>query len=153
MLSFIDVENFINNKTYYHKFYHTNNFEVYCFCPISIFNNIKIIIQSNKKESDYFLVGGFDIKKKKGMIRLYKIIYAKEYDKTKIEYIQDIISKNKKYKFNGPISCITQSNIDGKIIITCWDGNIYLFDYQDISKYLNYDEQVKEKIQFNKFFF
>ena len=48
-------------------------------------------------------------------------------------------------KFNGPINCITQSNIDGKIIITCWNGNIYLFDHPNISNYdknkmiINYD--------------
>ena len=84
------------------------------------------------------------------MIKLYKILYAQEYDKIKIEYIQDIKLKDK--IFTGPISCITQSSTDGKILITCWDGNIYLFDYPKISYYVEYDEKIENKIEFNTFF-
>ena len=42
LLSFKDDEN-ITNKYNYHKFYCTNNFEVYCFCPISIIDKLEII--------------------------------------------------------------------------------------------------------------
>ena len=47
---------------------------------------------------------------------------------------------------------MTQSSIDGKIIVTCWDGNIYLFDYAGIKQYLEYDKQIKDNISFNEFF-
>ena len=50
------------------------------------------------------------------------------------------------------ISCITQSSIEGRILISCWDGNIYLFDSPDINYYINYDKQVDTKITFNDFF-
>ena len=51
-------------------------------------------------------------------------------------------------KFKGPISCIIQSNIDGKILISCWDGNIYLLDKPNIEDYLKYDEKIKKKLFF-----
>ena len=88
-----------------------------------------------------------DFKKCKGMIKLYKVIYGKKNNETKIKYIQDVNLNNKNIKrLNGPISCITQSSIDGKILITCWDGNIYLCYWPDISDYLEYDKQIKNKI-------
>ena len=138
-------------------FYDTKNFEVYCFCPISIYDNTMIIknAESKKENTDYFLVGGFDNNKKKGIIKLYKVNYGIEYDKTTIEYIQDIIFANENNNmkgFRGPISSITQSNIDGKILVTCWDGNVYELDKPKIEDYINYDEQFKQNISFNNFF-
>ena len=62
------------------EFYETYNFEVYCFCQIVIFeNNHKNIpnLEINNKEgnkkiiTDYFFVGGFDIEKREGKIKLY----------------------------------------------------------------------------------
>ena len=119
-----------DNEKMNYIFYDTKNFEVYCFCPISIYDNTMIIknAESKKENTDYFLVGGFDNNKKKGIIKLYKVNYGIEYDKTTIEYIQDIIFANENNNmkgFRGPISSITQSNIDGKILVTCWDGNVY----------------------------
>ena len=141
LLSFKDDKNINNNCDIIdYKFYCTNNFEVYCFCPISIVHKKEIMkIKSDKKDTSYFFVGGFDLKRNKGMIKLYKVIYNEEYNKNKIQYVDDIKLIDEKkmvMKFNGPISCITQSNIDGKIIITCWNGNIYLFDHPNISNYL-----------------
>ena len=154
LLSFKDdnIDNFDIPINY--KFYCTNNFEVFCFCPISTFKDIQILeIKTDKKDTNYFLVGGFDSIKKKGIIKLYKFIYDENFNKNRIEFIQDIIFDKKNYiRFNGPISCITQSNIDGKILITCWDGNIYLLEINDISYYIEYDNQVNNKDSFNKFF-
>lgn len=132
-------DNICENIKY--KFYPTKNFEVYCFCPISKYNKRNILDNKiNKEDTDYFFVGGFNHNLRKGIIKLYKLIYDKEVTKVKIEYIQDIIVTNNKNvpfkRFNGPISCITQSTIDGKILITCWDGNIYFFEIPDISYYL-----------------
>ena len=154
----INIDDNISNNDLYtdYNFYSTGNFEVYCFCPIFIIKNTEVL--KNKydiNDTDYFFVGGFDSKKCKGMIKLYKVIYGEKYNETKIEYIQDIylFDKNVKrsnlsYKsikrFKGPISCITQSSRDGKILITCWDGNIYLCDCPDITYYLEYDKQAKK---------
>ena len=44
---------------------------------------------------DIFFVGGFDLDKNKGLIKLYKVIYNDEIEKIEIEYIQDIIVGNK----------------------------------------------------------
>ena len=144
------------NKKYY--FYNTYNFEVYCFCPILILiNSLDIILDKAKsviyKDSGYFLVGGFDKNKNKGMIKLFKINYGKEYYETRIEYIENIIFNDNNFKgFKGPISCITQSSIDGKLLISCWDGNIYLFDKPNIEYYLEYDKLINKNMSFKKFF-
>ena len=108
-------------------FYDTGYFEVYCFCPI--IDTAESKISKEDFLSDYFLVGGFDQKKYKGMIKLYKANYGKN---NEIEYIQDIIfDNNTKYKFEGfkmPISSIILDKNDenGNILISCWDGNVYL---------------------------
>ena len=55
-------------------------------------------------------------------------------EKIEIKYVIDIIVNKKVGKkesryfegFKGPISCIIQSST-GKILITCYDGNVYLF--------------------------
>ena len=125
----------INNSDIWdksHKFFDTGKFEVYCFCPISSTNEI---INKNKKYTKYFLVGGFDTLRKKGLIKLYKIKKNKNNKNITIEFIQNIETKlDNKDKgtkdfngFRGPISCITQSLSTGNILITCFDGNVYLF--------------------------
>ena len=139
--------NFINNIT--KAFYDTGKFEVYCFCQIFTFESIEINILNKNKicniGTNFFLVGGFDPIKNQGLIKLYRINYNKEnFDLTKIEYLQDIeIEKeNKKQKdnskkfkgFNSPITCITQSKYTGNILITCFDGNVYLFTFPNIEK-------------------
>ena len=190
----------LDSETYEEEFYDTDDFEVFCFCPISLFDkqNGKELIPTN-----YFFVGGFE---KEGLIKLYKILVKEENEKkikNEIEFIQDIkidnyiikknyvikysekekikidnestnenntnsinISekttddKNKKkgekkvidknevsytkinYSFNGfirTISCIIQSKITAKILITSWDGKVYLFSSPNIDYYLNCD--------------
>ena len=108
-------------KKTYQKFYDTKNFEVYCFCPILEMGNI---FDTQKNESEYFLVGGFDLNRNEGLIKLYKIIYYDKNENIEIEFIQDIIIE-KKIGFRGPITCINVSQ-KNQILVTCYDGNEYL---------------------------
>ena len=127
-----------------YKFYNTNNFEVYCFCPIFVIKKNNNIFEENKikTKTDYFLVGGFESNKSKGIIKLYKIIYNQNFSKNKIEFIQNVaINNNNNFKgFKGPISSIIQSS-KGDIIITSWDKNIYLFKPINIEYFLFYDKK------------
>jgi len=127
-------------------FYDTKNFEVYCFCQISIIER-KYVLSNDVAiyETKYFLVGGFEKDKNRGIIKLYKIIYNQNFLETKIEYIQDIeTKKNNNFKgFKGSISSIIQSKNDGKIIISCLDGNIYLFTQPKMEYFLFYDKQTE----------
>ena len=120
-------------------FYNTDNFEVYCFCQILLKKEKEENIlqpESNFTESNYFLVGGFNVNKCKGIIKLFKIYYGNNYNETKIEYIDDIIFPDKNIgKCSGPISCITQSN-NNDFLISFWNGEIYLLKELNISKYL-----------------
>jgi len=139
----------------FEKFYDTKNFEVYCFCPILKIENEFLLENNNKAkaiETEYFFVGGFDLDRNEGLIKLYKVIYNNEIEKIEIEYIQDIIVKKKNKKedpnsfkgFKGPISCIIQSST-GKILITCHDGNVYLFTKPKLDL-LNQDYNILKKI-------
>ena len=137
----------------------TKNFEVYCFCPI-IKNINQNILNSNEvkiERTDYFLVGGFDLKRKKGLIKLFKINYGKDNEFDNIEFIEDLFqpidsnNKHSKNVFKKPISCIIQTNIDNKILATCWDGKIYSLTEQKIGKYLEYEEKNRDR-SFCRFF-
>lgn len=117
-----------DNKTVEKPFFSTEEFEVYCFCPI--------------KDTDLFFVGGFDNEINEGKIKLYKVLYDEKEDKawkTKIEFKQDIIfdkgENDKNFEgFEGPISCIIQSS-SGEILATCYDGNVYKFSYPNLDFY------------------
>ena len=132
----------------------TKKFEVFCFCPILIKENDPILLnQCIMKDSNYFLVGGFNPYRNTGVIKLYKVIYLENHSDTKIEYLQDIFIeqkvKNDKilfHNFKGPISSMLQSKTDGNILITSWDGNVYLFSYPNIEYYLKEDENIEKNI-------
>jgi len=138
-----------DNKDIKKPFYDTGSFEVYCFCPIlRIVTKGKICIFKENidlYDTDYFLVGGFDSCRNKGIIKLYKLVRNDKIEDTSIEFIQNIdFGKNKKFKgFKKPISCMKQSKKNGKILVTCWDGNVYLFSCPKIEQFLDYDEQIK----------
>ena len=145
-----DKDNILERIKVESYFLNTKIFEPYCICPLIMVDSNKILETSVEiKETDYFLVGGFEKKRKQGKIKLYRIIYG---EKCLIEYIQDIKIFDKSYNgFNGPISCITQSKKDGNLLITCWDGNVYLVDQPNISFYLEQDEQItKSALDFFK---
>ena len=134
-------------------FYNTNHFEVFCFHQIFIFQNKNNIMKEKTKlYKNYFLVGGFDINKKKGIIKLFKINFAEKYNEKKIEYIEEIKNIDKKFKgFNAPISYITQSSKTGEILACCWDGKIYSLEEPNIMIYLKYDNK-NEKFIISKVF-
>ena len=101
------------------------------------------------KKSEYFLVGGYNTNKNKGSIKLFKFNFNYNYKKANIEFLQDIniqIKKDDDEKardneeiddFQAPISCIIQSNITGNILVSCWDGNIYLLTPPNIEMIKN----------------
>ena len=135
-----------------HPFYDTGNFEVYCFCPILCDIEAKKGDEDrgdlgNKKliDTNYFLVGGFDTDLREGKILLYKINYGEKAYNTTIEYVQEIIFKDRDDDidaFNGPVNCLTQSTKTGNILASCFDGNIYLLTPPNINYYLEEDKNI-----------
>jgi len=116
------------------NFYDTENFEVYCFCPIFKKENKYFLNEdkAQKIESEYFLVGGFDNVKGEGLIKLYKVIYSDEIKNTKIELIQDNIiekmegqSNSELFERKNPITYIEQK-AEGEILVVSGE-NVYLF--------------------------
>ena len=134
-----------DNKDVNNPFYDTGNFEVFCFCPILIINpNGKIIEKGKKKEiidTEYFFVGGFNVDKKEGEIKLFRVIYSEKAYNNKIEFIQNIeFERNKDFSgFDGAVNCITQikENIEnlGNILVTCYSGKIYLLTKPNLDFY------------------
>ena len=142
----------------FEKFYDTKNFEVYCFCPI-LETGKKSYLEKNDKaqanETEYFFVGGFDLDKNEGIIKLFKVIYDNEIEKIEIKYIRNIIvkkilgSKGRYFEgFKGPISCIIQSST-GEILVTCYDGNVYSF-FEPNFNLLNKNNEYYNSILKNK---
>ena len=181
------VINLGKDNEYKREFYNSEDFEVFCFCPLYtiIENNSKGNNHKKMKtptySTNYFLVGGFEVDKKRGAIKLFKLNIEdkddnKDYklddkkDKLIIEFVQDIEFENKTIKrfknrdnskksdyefydftgFERNISCITQSQETGKLLITCWDGNVYLCSAPNISYYLNQDLE-EDKYKKNKY--
>ena len=144
----------LNPSQYSGKFFDLEDFEVFCFCPLSILNEDK----KSMEKTNYFLVGGFEIEKRQGAIKLYKIknlaqeitiefIQDVEFDEKEIEKYSSSEKKFKKYHFYGferTISCIIQSKFNGNIFITSWDGYDYLCKPPNIKYYLEYDERKKK---------
>ena len=73
------------------------------------------------------------------MIKLFKVVYGEKAWKTKIEFIQDIIIEDNQNfeEFDVPISCIHQSKTTGHILVTSYNGNVYLFTPPNLDFYLN----------------
>jgi hypothetical protein len=115
----IDTKKFENGEKIREYFYNTGSFQVLCFCPLFVTENNQI------KNSDYFFVGGYEKAQQKGMIKLFKIKYSENENSLDI---QDIIIENgeESISFTKRISCIIQSKKTGDIVITSFDGNVYL---------------------------
>ena len=170
------VIDFKPNGLYDSHFYETDDFEVYCFCPITI-EEIKNSNNDGKNENkiikrtastNYFFAGGFDVNKRKGAIKLFRLKMNDKKILCEIEFVEDVVFEDKKipklvitrekiydsnskkdkytenekiedYYFTGfqrNISSIFQTKKTRKILITCWDGNVYLFSEPNISSYL-----------------
>ena len=140
-----------NYKRVNDEFYPLGNFEPNCICPIynidnknNNYDNINEEYRNNISITDtnYFFVGGFDNEKKEGKIKLFKVLFDKKENKaynTKIKFIQDIVLEDDNEYFDGPISCILQSKITGNILITCYNGKVYLFTPPNLEYYLKLD--------------
>ena len=112
-----------NQKKIKNNFYETGDFEVFCFCLLQ--KNNTMSDENNKKDNDYFLVGGYDSINNQGLIKLYKIIYDNNHiENVKIEFMQNV-SNLSMFKF--PINCIIQSSKNEEIIVSSWDGTVNLF--------------------------
>ena len=139
--------NYIFNNHYkytqYIKFIDTKDFEVHCFHQISIYKENYIFNREDFYENtNFFLVCGYDKSKRKGIIKLYKII---NYENLKVEEIDVIVFE----KFKGAISCITHLR-DNIYILSCGDGFIYSLFLNFPNLYL--DEKIENK-RFEDFFF
>ncbi len=132
------IEPVINrNKDIYSCFQETKDFEVNCFCPLTKIDKKEnnIILNTN-----YFLVGGYDTLKRKGLIKLYKITTTNKSNvfSCEIEFLQDIIIKKTKNfdGFKGTVNCIIQTKTKRDLLVCCWDGKIYSFSEPNITYYL-----------------
>lgn len=134
------------NEAFSNIFYNTKNFEVFCFCHILNVIQTGYIFKNDVEihDTDYILIGGFDKAKGKGIMKLFKLLIDENnFLNTKLEYIQDIEMKYKNNEsFKGPISSICQSKKKGNLLISCWDGNIYLFTPPNIEYFEFYDKQI-----------
>ena len=140
-LGYMDSNIKIADLNLKYKFYDTNNFEVYCFSKIYECNNPK-----KKIKIIFFFAGGFDLDKRQGVVRLYKLIEFIDEDKIKIKFLQEIeIDEeiNEEFQgFNMPVNNITQLQHNGKMVITTSDGGIYLFSKPNIDFYINLEKEI-----------
>ena len=117
------------------EFISTESFEVNCICPLYDIQNNNNNIQ--KTPTNLFLAGGFDSEKGEGIIQLYQVSNDNEEGLSSIEYLQDI-EYEYSIEFHGfemTITSIKQTD-NGNIIISCIDGNIYLFSKPNLKFYL-----------------
>ena len=130
----IDIEKIKNTNSNdksenYIKFFETNDFEVYSFCPL---------INKENKNTNYFLVGGYDKDNKKGEIQIYKFLEDKNKNEDEIKFVSRLEFKNNNIDDlrgeNKAIKCIIQTNGE-KILAACSDGNIYLFQEPELELY------------------
>ena len=94
----------------------------------------------------------FDLEKGNGAIKLYKINFKNQTYNITIDLIQDIIlEKEKNFEnFNGAITSIIQANNTGDFLISCFNGNIYLFSPANINYFLFYDEEAKKGLNYEE---
>ena len=126
----------VDNRGQDNSFCPTNDFQPNCLCNILYIKNKEEYYNTN-----YFLVGGYSQEKGKAGMQLFKL----NNNENEVEFIQDInLEKNEFNAFTGTITCITQLKDKGNLLITCSDGNVYLFSPPNINYYLFYDEQEKK---------
>ena len=132
---FLYEVNKINNE----KFYDTDSFEVTCICPIDYYNNNNLNDNDIIIKEKFILVAGFNTEIREGKIQLYKLKYNEKDSFYFIEYLQDIeFLDNEEFSgFDMSISCIHQTNLDGRLLIGSLDGNIYLFTKPNLDFYLS----------------
>ena len=141
MLIELELNNNNSNK-YQEFFYNTECLQVKCFYQIYDVVNENVIGDNitekeniKIKKTNFVLVGGYDEDRREGVIKLYEI------KDNKLKFLQDIeFEFDENFKgFDNSVSCITQSNITGNILVTCWDGNVYLLNPPNIDFYLKHE--------------
>ena len=122
-------------------FHSTDNFQVYCFCQLFINKNENNVLTKDLVKTNFFLVGGFDQEIGYGLIKLYKAKFGINEKETYIEYVQDIVFEEAQIlkSFKGPISSIKQSKNEGNVLITCYDGKVYLLTLPNLEFYMSED--------------
>ena len=84
----------------------------------------------------FILIGGFNLDKCRGEIRLYMI---KKRDINEFIYVQDIEIIDDEYNnFYGiamPINNLIQTKNSGKIVVTTIDGHVFLFSKPNLDYY------------------
>ena len=139
LINTINLEEEINKKNTF--FYDTKDFEVYCFCPIL----------NNYGDIKYVFVGGFDSNEKIGYIKLFKINFDNLFYQNSLVFIRDL---NNIKEFDSPVECIVQeSNCPGKnnIMVSCLNGDIYLFSGLNVEFNLKVDEEIKGEVSYIDF--
>lgn len=137
------------NEEIKNPFYDTGDFEVCCFCQIFTKTKNNLLDDDDNEvnfdediyneETVFFLVAGYDDIKQMGIIKLYKVIPGEKTVDTKIKFLQNIEFDEDNQNFEGlnaHIRCMIQSKTTGNIIITCSDGNIYLFTEPNLEFYI-----------------
>ena len=128
----IKLINNIEYKKSFYNFHSTDYFVPTCFCPILKINNNNIDVNNIQiEETNYFYVGGNDLKENKGKIKLYKIIYENNnLYSPKIKYVKDIeIEDNENIENDGSIiTSIVQSRITGNIAVGRYNGIVTIFN-------------------------
>ena len=118
-----------NYSTKHYKFDDTFDFEVNCFCKI---------YENKEKSFSYILVGGFEVEKRRGMVKLYKISYKGE--NIKLEFVQDAIEDY--FDFCGLIDNIVRPDDKKRsIIISCFPGTDYEFNLPKNDDYIDILEE------------
>jgi len=112
------------------QFYPTDDFEVNCFLPIYENNGVH-----------YILVGGFEVGKRRGNVKLYRLSSNIKAKKPKINYIQDAIEEF--VDFDGMINNIVK-NEKNDIIISCLYGDDYIFKLPKNNDYIKLYESLYE---------
>ena len=122
----------LNDKKLFLSFKSIGKFKPYCICPLKIYlkEEKNIIFNENKinADTDYFLIGGFDLEKGEGKIKLFKLLECQ--NEFFIKFIRDIESN----RFESTIIKLIQSKIDGKIVALCYNGEKKTFDIPGIVK-------------------
>ena len=120
-------------KTFHPQFYPTDDFEVNCFLSIDKSNDIH-----------YILAGGFEVGKRRGNVKLYRLSCNIQEEKPEIEYIQDAIENfGDLGDFDGMINSMVkfkENDIDKRIKISCINGDDYIFELPINNDYIKFYE-------------
>ena len=120
-----------NLTTFTPKFYPTEEFEVNCFYTI---------YELEECNHFYILAGGFEIEKRRGMVKLYRLSCNIASQSVEMQFIQDSIEDFDE-DFDGMINNIIKYR-DKSIKITCSTGKNYLFSLPENDNIFKFYEEL-----------